>query len=244
MARIRTIKPEFFTSADIEDLTPLSRLFYAFLWTESDRDGRLEYRPRNWKNRFFPGDDKDIESLSQELEEQGLFAVFEVDGTTYAYLPNFVRHQVINNRESESCLPEPPRVKDAFTRVKAEGRKEGKGREGKEGRSELDEEPGVKRANGVPYQKIAELWAEMLPELPQPVKLTDARKAQIRARWNDELPDLDAWRECFALVRASPFLMGKVAPRNGYKRMFCTLDFITKQANVVKLYEGYYDGKA
>jgi hypothetical protein len=97
-------------------------------------------------------------------------------------------------------------------------------------------------ASSVPYQKIQELWAEVLPELPQPVKLSPARKAKIRARWQDELPDLDAWRECFGYVRASNFLMGKVDPPDGRRRFLCTLDWITKQENLLKLYEGKYDG--
>jgi hypothetical protein len=46
MARIRTIKPEFFTSEDIVSLTPLARLFYVSLWCEADREARrrLQYR--------------------------------------------------------------------------------------------------------------------------------------------------------------------------------------------------------
>lgn len=95
--------------------------------------------------------------------------------------------------------------------------------------------------NRVPYSKITELWAEMLPELPQPLKLTPARKTQIKARWNDELPDLDAWRECFGHIRKSAFLMGKIDPPPGRNRFVCTLDWITKQSNLLKLYEGKYD---
>lgn len=44
MARIRTIKPEFFTSEDIVSLSPLARLFYVSLWCEADREGRLDWR--------------------------------------------------------------------------------------------------------------------------------------------------------------------------------------------------------
>ena len=94
-----------------------------------------------------------------------------------------------------------------------------------------------------PYRKILDLWAEMLPNLPQPVKLTPARRTQIRARWEDELPDLDSWRECFGYIRASPFLMGKIDPPPGRKRFQATLEWVTKLDNLCKLYEGKYDGK-
>jgi hypothetical protein len=95
-----------------------------------------------------------------------------------------------------------------------------------------------------PHKEILELWREVLPELPSPHGVehwTDARKAQIRARWHNELPDLDAWREAFGLVRRSTFLMGQVQT-NGRKPFRCDLFWITKPENLLKLYEGKYDG--
>lgn len=121
MARIRTIKPDFFNSFDIASLTPLARLFYAYLWTESDRDGYLEWKPKNFRMRFFPTDQYDASELGDELVNQGLIVISD-DGI--CHIPEFTKHQVINNRESESTLKS--RVNDACTRVKAEGRKEGR----------------------------------------------------------------------------------------------------------------------
>lgn len=97
-----------------------------------------------------------------------------------------------------------------------------------------------KKANSVPYSRIASLWAEVLPDLPQPAKLSDARKATIRARWNDELPDLDSWRECFEIVRDSKFLTGRVQTSNGRKPFRATLDWVAKEENLLKIYEGKY----
>jgi len=98
----------------------------------------------------------------------------------------------------------------------------------------------ISPVSAVPFEKIKALWAEINPTLPQPVKLSPARKAQIRARWNDELPDIDAWRECFTLVSRSKFLTGQAQPTPGRKPFRCTLDWITKQENLLKLYEGRY----
>lgn len=128
MARIRTIKPEFFTSEDIVSMSPLARLFYVSLWCESDREGRLSWKPKTLKMRYLPGDQCDIEELAGELISAGLIVLYEVDGKQFAEIPSFKNHQVINNRESESVIP--ARVGDASGRVKAEGRKEGKGKEG------------------------------------------------------------------------------------------------------------------
>lgn len=142
MARIRTIKPEFFTSEDICSLSPLSRLFYVSLWCESDRVGRLAWKPNTFKLRYFPGDECDIHAMGAELVAANLIVLYEVDGKQYAEIPTFETHQVINNREAESSIPakpagENPRVKVASVRVQAEGRKEGKGKERKEGNGSL-----------------------------------------------------------------------------------------------------------
>lgn len=127
MSRIRTIKPEFFTSADILSLTPLARLFYVSLWCESDRDGRLKWDLDTLKFRYLPKDAVPIEDLAGELISAGLIVIYEVETKTYAEIPSFASHQVINNRESSSAIP--PRVKEACPRVKAEGREGRKGRE-------------------------------------------------------------------------------------------------------------------
>ncbi len=136
MARIRTIKPEFFTSSDIVCMTPLSRLFYASLWCEADREGRLKWDVRTLKLRYFPADDCDISAMADELKENGLIVIYEVAGKSYAEIPSFTTHQVINNREAESIIParetiSPGKKIDApFTRESGDSG-EGKGRERK-----------------------------------------------------------------------------------------------------------------
>lgn len=131
MARIRTIKPEFFTSEDIVCLSPLARLLYIAVWCEADKEGRLVWRPRTFKLRYLPADMCDVEALCGELVAAGLVVLY---GDGLAYVPAFSRHQHINPRESASSLPEPgsdSRVTDASSRVSdAQVGREGKGREG------------------------------------------------------------------------------------------------------------------
>jgi len=135
MARIRTIKPEFFTSEDIVSRSPLARILYIGLWCEADREGRMEWKPKTFKLRYLPGDNCDVELLSQELIDAKMLILYEVDGVLYAEVPSFTKHQVINNRESESTIP--PRVRHASTtrqpRVKAEGKEGRKGKEDPDG---------------------------------------------------------------------------------------------------------------
>lgn len=135
MARIRTIKPEFFTSEDIVSLTPWARLLYIALWCEADKEGRLVWKPKTFKIRYFPADSCSIEKLCTELLDAGLVIKY---GDGFAFIPAFKAHQHINPRESASTLPGPiydasttrqPRVSDTTPRVSdAQGGMEGKGK--------------------------------------------------------------------------------------------------------------------
>ena len=126
MARIRTIKPEFFTSEDVVVLSAFARLLYVGLWCEADREGRLRWRPLTFKMRYLPADGVDISALCGELVAQGLVVLY---GDGLAYIPSFTTHQHINPREAASVLPSPedcpsspavtrePRVTDALPPV-------------------------------------------------------------------------------------------------------------------------------
>ena len=136
MARIRTIKPEFFTSEDIVSLAPLTRLLYVALWCEADKEGRLAWKPLTFKLRYFPGDSCDIAAMCDELVKAKLVTLY---GDGFAYIPKFKTHQHINPRESASILPDPDALPTRASRVTtrhspdsdAQGGREGKGREGK-----------------------------------------------------------------------------------------------------------------
>lgn len=131
MARIRTIKPEFFTSDDVCALSPLARLLYIGLWCEADREGRMVWAPRAFKRRYLPEDDCDIEAVCEELRDAGLVVTY---GDTLAHVPTFSKHQHVNPREAVSTLSSPDdhasgTRNDASVTRREEG-KEGKGKEG------------------------------------------------------------------------------------------------------------------
>lgn len=105
MARIRTVKPEFFTSEQIVELSPMARLLFIATWCEADKEGRLAWKPRTFKMRYLPGDDCRIEDVCGELVKSGLVILY---GDGLAYIPNFHKHQHVNPRESASTFPPPP----------------------------------------------------------------------------------------------------------------------------------------
>ena len=174
MARIRTIKPEFFTSEDSVGLSPLARLLYIATWCEADREGRLQWKPRTFKLRYFPADECNIDALCGELVDAGLVVLY---GDGLAHIPRFSDHQHINPREAPSALPAhdaSARVSDAYLRVSdAQGGREGKGKEGKEGDASR-----VKRLPG--GSRIPDDWNPSEDDL----------------RWaRDARPDIDALLE-------------------------------------------------
>ena len=143
--RIRTIKPEFFHhegifEAELQSKLPL-RLAFIGLWCAADREGRFKWEPRRLGVQILPYDNVDFSRVLDALTTRGFIAKYVCEDVHFGVIPTFPRHQVINNRERESELPEPlqyiafdacptrdPRDDDA-------GKAEGKGREGnKEGK--------------------------------------------------------------------------------------------------------------
>ncbi|KZZ72373.1 hypothetical protein A3765_28615 [Oleiphilus sp. HI0130] len=144
MARIRSIKPEYFKHLklfELEEETGLPlRVAFSALWTVADREGRFVWIPRQLKIDCLPYDEVDFSRVLDALSTRDFVRKYTVNGVEYGVIPAFKEHQVINNRESESKLPDPSndegltrdsRVTDAST-TPAQGKgKEGKGRERK-----------------------------------------------------------------------------------------------------------------
>jgi hypothetical protein len=112
MARIRTVKPEFFQheelfKAEQKARLPL-RLAYVGLWTQCDREGRFAWRPGRLKLNVLPWDDVDFEKILEALAEGGFIAKYTIDGNSYAYIPSWDKHQKVHSNEVESTIPLPP----------------------------------------------------------------------------------------------------------------------------------------
>lgn len=187
MARIRTIKPEFFTSADIVSLSPLARLLYIALWCEADKEGRLVWRPATFKLRYLPGDDCDVNALCDEIVKAGLVVPY---GDGLAHIPTFAAHQHINPRESASQLPAPDASARVGTRRARVGtrayqeltdREEGKGREDKEKPPKPPAQPSASLHRFPPGFET--LWAEY----PRKVGKDAAARAFAKRRPDEAL---------------------------------------------------------
>ncbi len=133
MARIRTIKPEFWTDEKIVELSPWARLLFLGLLNFADDDGRMVYSPKRIKMQIFPADPADMSALFGELRREKLVIVYAVENTEYLAIMNFTKHQKTDKRTA-SKLPPPPKNMEPrrITPSPADGRDQGRdqGREG------------------------------------------------------------------------------------------------------------------
>lgn len=114
MARIRTIKPSFFTDADLGELSFACRLVFVGLWCHADREGRLKDNPRELKVQILPYDTENLDDLLTTLcqpkhsNPQISFIVrYEVDGEKFIHINSFSEHQYPHIKEVPSTIPAP-----------------------------------------------------------------------------------------------------------------------------------------
>lgn len=101
--------------------------------------------------------------------------------------------------------------------------------------------PAVSPRPPCPYEKIIELYHGILPELSRCREISAERKANIRARWNNGLGELDRWENYFTVVSKSDFLMGRNAASPGRSKPFVAdIDFLIRKSTVIKIAEGKY----
>jgi hypothetical protein len=109
MARIRTIKPDFFTSLPVAELAVEARLTFIGLWTHCDDEGRCIDDARLIKAALWPLDDRtsqDVEGDLEALSERSLILRYVVDGRRFIAVRGWREHQRIN-RATLSHYPAP-----------------------------------------------------------------------------------------------------------------------------------------
>lgn len=111
MARIRTIKPEFWTDEKVVECSFEARLMFIGMFNFADDKGNLVRSPKRIKMQIFPADMIDCEPLIKELSGAGLISEYSVSGVEYIHIDGFSKHQKIN-RPSATTIPTPEDVAD------------------------------------------------------------------------------------------------------------------------------------
>lgn len=132
MARIRSIKPEFWTSEQIMECSTNARLMFIGMWNFADDHGRMPNSPKTIKAQVFPSDEISAEIVRRmidELSSNGLLTIYEVENKEYLQITGW-QHQRIDRPQPAKYPPPPP---DGSTNIRRTLATEGKG-EGEEGK--------------------------------------------------------------------------------------------------------------
>lgn len=105
MARIRSVKPEFWTDGTMVELSIPARLFYIGTWNFALCDrGHLPDDPRGLKLKILPADDVDAVVLLNELLAAGrIVRRYSSDGRSYLFIPRLGEHQKSDTRWQSRC---------------------------------------------------------------------------------------------------------------------------------------------
>lgn len=109
MARIRTVKPEFWSSEQIVECSTNARLLFIGLWNFCDDAGIHPASAKTIKARVFPADDIDpssVRRLLDELSSHGLIKFYTVEGVEYLWVTGWSRHQKVERPSFK--YPKPP----------------------------------------------------------------------------------------------------------------------------------------
>jgi len=109
MPRIRTIKPDFFTSLTIADLTYEARLTFIGLWTHVDDQGRCVDDARLVKAAVWPLDERTAKAVDVdlwELSDAELIYRYTVGVKKYLVVTSWGEHQKISH-PAKAKLPAP-----------------------------------------------------------------------------------------------------------------------------------------
>ena len=116
VARARNVKPGLFINNELAEIDPLGRLLFIGLWTIADREGRLKDIPVKIKAQVLPYDDCDVDRLLADLATKDFITRYDVDGSQYIQINNFLKHQNPHMKEAASEIP-PPCQNDAHSEV-------------------------------------------------------------------------------------------------------------------------------
>lgn len=185
MARIRTVKPEFFRHESLQDLEAANpgkyvMLIYAGLWGHCDSKGRFEWRPRQLKLDILPFLTFSMDESLTLIERAGLINRYCVDGKTYGEIPTFEKHQRITGKEASEGEKFPANTGETIGKQSGNNRdipesQEGNGREEEGKRKEEKERTVTAPASPAPGENIPD---------PTETALQAACKETLRAYGN------------------------------------------------------------
>lgn len=165
MARIRTIKPEFWTSEQVMECSAMARLLFIGIWNFCDDAGNHPMSPKTIKALVFPGDDITalaVEGLLAELVSNRLITIYEAASKQYLHV-NGWHHQKIDRptvKHPEFVEPSPSARREVGEGSSSGDRVLTPGREGKGRNTHSPREPFAMFLDWIPDQVQLEAYAK------------------------------------------------------------------------------------
>lgn len=238
MARIRTIKPDFWVDEKIVELSAFARLLFIGLWNFADDEGRMVFSEKKIKMQIFPADNLNISELFGEIRREGLVNIYLVDNQEYLEIVNFAKHQKIDKR-SASKLPSSENPPESPRIPPTEGIKE---REKED--IHTSEVSAVSAAKPLvcPHEKIIEIYHECFPA-GQKVLLAryrgSKREKQLTSRWREDQRHraTSFWIDYFSAAAAIPWLTG-----TNERGWIADFEYLTSRRGFDRVLEQVVDG--
>jgi len=107
VARIRSIKPEFWTSEQVADCSPTARLLFIGMWSFCDDYGIHPASAKRLKMEVFPADSftlDQVEGWVDELRNAGLITEYTAEGSEYWAVTGW-KHQKIEKKQQKYPSP-------------------------------------------------------------------------------------------------------------------------------------------
>lgn len=206
MSRIRTVKPEFFTSEQVMECSPSARLLFIGMWCFCDDQGVHPASIKTLKAEVFPADEitiAEVDAMVDELVGNGLLVSYHSGGKPYWFVTGW-HHQRVdkptrkhppppdfsdsNPEELPDNSNSPPGVLDERSTTEGKG-VESKGVNPTQAKA-CESPPAENPPAGTvcppcPIEEIVALYHELLPELPKFLVRNDTRDGYIRSRWRE-----------------------------------------------------------
>lgn len=185
MARIRTIKPEFWTDEDLAEISEPALLLAIGLLNHADDEGYFRANPALVKAAVFPIREPsvNVHGMFTELSNIGYISLFEgSDGKKYGLINGFTRHQRVSHPYESKIknLAHSRNVHGTFTECSGLNREQGTGKGIKEKGEK--EKPATKprtRANTINLHSLPhEISPEVAKDFVQHRKLMKAPLTQ------------------------------------------------------------------
>ena len=228
MARIRSIKPDFWTDGKVIGLDPWARLLFIGMWNFALCDaGHLPDDPLGLKLKVLPADPVDPDKLVDDIVSTGMVARLTLpDGRVFLHVRRLSEHQKVDGRWTPRCpvcsheaSPNPTETRGSFGELPEthpSSTPEGKGKERK-GREDVGERLDVERlctllvelmvGNGCRRPRITQKWrdeARLLLDVDK-VPLAKAesllRWAQANGFWKSNIKSMPKFREQYDTLR-------------------------------------------